>query len=163
MGKLLALMRHSKAHQPIAGQSDHSRRLNEKGIKRATAVGEILQGRFQFDVALVSSSQRTKETSDIIKNHIRLNDDRILSKESLYLGTIDEYRNEIESLPSEFDGAILIGHNPTISWLAADLVNDFHEPMATGSTLILELPGNDWTLDHGTCKLIELIDARKII
>lgn len=123
----------------------------------------MLEGRFQFDVALVSNSARTIETSDIIKSHIALGDGSILLKESLYLGTIDDYKNEIEALPPEFNGAILIGHNPTISWLAADLIEGFHEPLATGSTVILELPHDSWDLGGGIATLVELIDAKKII
>jgi phosphohistidine phosphatase len=125
----LLLMRHAKA-EPDAS-SDHARRLSERGRRDARAAGVLLGRRGDVPaLVLVSTAQRTRDTWEAV--HAGMGDDagspEAWFDQALYdsgpravvelLGAVEE------TVPS----VLVIGHNPTISVVAAAMSDGEAEP-----------------------------------
>jgi phosphohistidine phosphatase len=124
----LLLMRHAKA-EPDAS-TDHARRLSERGRRDARAAGVLLGRRGDVPaLVLVSTAQRTRDTWESV--HAGMGDagspeawfDRALYDSGPravveLLGAVEE------TVPS----VLVIGHNPTISMVAAAMSDGEAEP-----------------------------------
>lgn len=120
--KFILLMRHAESDQPL-GVPDMDRTLNLRGQQQAQKIGEQIKGlKFSFDHALVSRSTRTKETFDILKPFI--GEASTIFDERLYQATADELLQVILD-QSFFKTLLLIGHNPAVSELCANLCGHY--------------------------------------
>ncbi|MCB0737476.1 MAG: histidine phosphatase family protein [Bacteroidetes bacterium] len=163
MGKKLVLVRHSKAFQPEIGQTDHSRKLNPKGIERAGGVAVQLKAlSIKPDCVLVSTSSRTRDTVAVFKPILNISDHNISFLDSLYLTDTDDYMNAIRECPDSCQTVMIIGHNPTTAWLANMLTNT-HYSWATGSAMVLDCSINSWlNFYQNSAKFNSYIDAKLI-
>jgi phosphohistidine phosphatase len=116
----LLLMRHAKAEHDAA--TDHARRLSARGRRDARAAGLLLGERGDVPaLVLVSTAQRTRDTWDGVRTGLAgtAHEPEAWFDRSLYdsgpravvelIGAVDE------TTPS----VLVIGHNPTISTVAA--------------------------------------------
>jgi phosphohistidine phosphatase len=158
----LMLLRHAKSDWPDV--SDHSRPLAKRGRRDAPAVGRWLREHgYQPDVVVCSTARRTRQTWELMAPELggspsvtfepRAYDASALSL--LYLA---------RELPSSYRAALLIGHNPAISELAASLAeqsagDDAPPPptlrFPTAAVAGLEFAG-DWpALTSGQARLLD--------
>ena len=147
----LWILRHAEARpEPPSGGRDRDRPLTERGRRDAAALGARLtadspplgtSGLTLPEVALVSAAVRTVETADLVCGGLgeRLRTDTYVSLYSAEPETVLAYVQEVEGDPRS---VLVVGHNPTVSHLAFDLLDD-------GST------GRDHLAAHGlsTCSL----------
>lgn len=130
----LLLMRHAKAEQEAA--TDHDRRLSRRGRRDAHAAGVVLGGRGDVpDLVLVSSAQRTRDTWDGVRAGLvdelggGAREAEAWFDRSLY----DEGpRAVVELLGAVEDtvsSVLVIGHNPTITMVAAALSDGEADPV----------------------------------
>lgn len=120
MGHSLYLLRHGQA-RPALGhgvKDDHARPLSPAGNSEIARLGERLAAGacFQFGQVLVSSATRTMETA----RGLGLRD--YVGRDDLYNADMDELLGAIRKLDACVSSAIVIAHNPGISWLAASLI-----------------------------------------
>lgn len=163
MGKKVVLMRHSKAHQAVDGQRDHSRKLNDKGLERARKIARALQPLIDLEWAWVSDAARTVETYKILADELQLHQNHSGITPSLYLSDEDAYIGEIRSTPEQVNNAILIGHDPTISWLSQACAAKNIEPLATGSTVVFEIAIDHWADFHPShCSMLHYLNAKTL-
>lgn len=116
----LYLLRHADAGNPAEWRGDDSSRpLSDKGRRQASALGRFLGRRgFVPDAVLSSPRMRARQTAEFVavttKMKVEL-DDRLAAP--LDLATL-------EALLSEVGGRriMLVGHDPDLSELAADLI-----------------------------------------
>jgi len=117
--KTLILMRHAKAVREHEAPSDQARRLTGRGRRDAEAAGAALTAEgLKPDVALVSAAQRTRETAFLALAHISPITARV--DETLYLAAPETIW--AAALASGGETVLVIGHNPGLQELAADLV-----------------------------------------
>lgn len=139
----LAVMRHSKAES--FGARDRDRDLTDQGRADATAVGAWLAGRgLSPDLALVSSATRTRSTWACVSDGAGWNGGEAGGEakfeDGLYAGgpdTVLDLIRELDETGEEVTTLLVIGHNPTMAYLAQLLDDGDGDPdaayqMATG-------------------------------
>lgn len=133
--RLLVVMRHATAES--WGDSDHDRRLAEQGRADAAAAGRWLaeQG-FTPDHALVSSAVRTQETWEAVAKAAGWRLDPVFD-DGLYSAGPDTALDLMRETPDGARALFVLGHNPTVAFLAQMLDNGEGDPavsadMATG-------------------------------
>lgn len=115
-------MRHGDAHWNDAQTSDFERPLTRRGSAEAQAMArrlaelELIPG-----VVLASPAQRTRETANILLRELSLKPRQLRFEESLYLAPADEVLELLGGLGPRLSHALVIGHNPGLSELAARL------------------------------------------
>jgi phosphohistidine phosphatase len=119
----LILLRHTKSDWP-AGMVDFERPLAARGRRAAPLMGRLLIGRGLVpDRVVVSPAARTVETwalasAGLVQLPPGEQDGRI------YEAPAYELANVIRETPDEVGTLLLVGHNPGIETLCADLVAD---------------------------------------
>lgn len=109
-------MRHAKAEQ--AGRSDFERPLASRGHRDAADAGRWLAGAgFAPDQALVSAALRTRETWEAVAVAADWPLDADLDR-GLYAAGPEAAIDLIRLTPDAVEALIVIGHNPTMAYLA---------------------------------------------
>ncbi|TGK21193.1 histidine phosphatase family protein [Leptospira fluminis] len=150
--KSIYLIRHSKSDWETSYSRDKERPLSERGRKNAKTLRKYLNKiSFSTDLALVSPSERTKETFRI------LNVPEPLAKNvnfvsSLYEAEGSELLELLRKLEYDLDNVLIVGHNPGLENLAERLIfgkkETFPESLflkfPTSGFLSLVLNSTDW-------------------
>jgi phosphohistidine phosphatase len=116
--KRLILLRHAKAEQRAPSGEDFDRALTEDGRRAAAQTGKQLARAGLFPVtALVSPALRTRQTFEAAS--ASLPDVGLELRRDLYEASAALLRRAAEAM--ETDTVLLVGHNPGIGALAAEL------------------------------------------
>jgi len=156
----LILFRHAKSAWGDPELSDHDRPLNARGRLAATLMGAYLADEgLRPDKVLLSSSVRTTETWDRVKNAFEAEPDSDVSEE-LYHADPTSMLDMAKTLPRDVETVMVLGHNPGLASLARKLANGSVRPACarafekfpTGAVAVFEADIDDWSaLDFGQC------------
>jgi phosphohistidine phosphatase len=149
--RTLVVVRHAKA-EPYA-ETDHARRLTDRGRADAAAAGAFLTTvGIEPSHALVSDATRTQETWAELRGP--LGEGIVEDVSPAYFSASEaEVLEAVRALPPEATCAVFVGHNPTAAHLARLLVDGEGDPEVMRGLLegfppaavaVLELPG-DWS------------------
>ena len=121
MSKTLYLMRHGQA---MDGHPDFNRELTDKGMRDARKQGlnvflDEIPDRF-----LVSTAIRTSQTVAHLREELRFNEKIVQFEASMYNAAIRELFELVTNLDNLWLNVCLIGHNPSITYLAEFLTGD---------------------------------------
>jgi phosphohistidine phosphatase len=145
--KTLIVMRH--ATSPNIADRDIDRSLNAEGMQEVEQIAQSLKN-YTINKVLCSSSLRTVETYNIIKEHIKVNLVDITPElynvsEVELLEHIMQQRNFIECL-------LLIGHNPALSNLITLLTEnhkahkyEFLGVLSPAEAVVLTFVSDKWS------------------
>jgi phosphohistidine phosphatase len=131
----LILLRHAKSDWPDV--PDRDRPLAKRGRRDAPRIGRWLHEHgYQPDVVVVSDAARTRQTWDLVAPELGESpavhfEPRAYAASSLTLLYL------AQELPARYRTALLIGHNPGLSELAASLAGPPESTTAAGP------PGSD--------------------
>ncbi len=160
--KKLYLIRHAKSSWKEVGVPDFKRKLNKRGKKDASIMGEVLKKKGIIpDIIISSPANRTKKTSYIIAENIGIKKENIIFKESIYESNIEELLNLIKNLDNSLNSIFLIGHNPSLNILAEYLTNSYINNIPTCGILAVNLEINLWNKISKACGKIEFFDYPK--
>jgi len=169
--KRLAILRHAKSSWDDPGLDDFNRPLNERGWKTAHRLGRELKDRgIRFDLVLSSSSARTRETIDGVQKHYSF-DGPIRFEQELYLASEETLLEMIRSLEDDVKAPLIVGHNPGLERLIAELTRDDRNGLRrrvvgkfpTGALAVLDLPAKSWSkIERGTGEIVELILPKEL-
>lgn len=166
MTKTLILIRHAKSDWGDPILDDHDRPLNARGRAAAPRIGTWLrQHPITLNAALVSTARRTRETWDLIAAQLP-QAPRPTFLPDLYHASPDTLWKRIQDATA--DALCLVGHNPGIGSLAAQLgttVPDHpkFDLYPTGATLILQFATEEWAhAQPGTGQLIAFTTPRDL-
>lgn len=134
---LIVLMRHAKAKK--AGVTDFERELAERGRADARAAGAWLAAEgISPDHAFVSASSRTRETWAAVAEgaswRLAATDDR-----GLYGAEPDTALDLMRTTPDAARTLMVIGHNPTVAYLA-QLLDDGEGGGDAGNRMAMGYP-----------------------
>jgi phosphohistidine phosphatase len=148
VSRVLVIMRHAKAEPSAA--TDHDRVLTDRGAADAAAVGTWLAGFGVVpDRVLVSSAARTRGTWDAVSSGAGY----ALEPEYdavLYAAGPETALDLIRETGDELTTVLVIGHNPTMAYLAQMLDSGEGDPEASagmtegfpaGAVVVLEHEG----------------------
>lgn len=144
MLKKIFLIRHAEASSPDGGMKDFDRPLTPSGIRDATHLGKYLAKKDVLpDFFISSSSLRTTQTSEEIAIQIKYEINKIVFKDRLYEPSVRELLAEINQLSGN-DIALLVTHNPSVTYLAEYLTGDPVGNMSPGSCVEIDFAVQDW-------------------
>jgi phosphohistidine phosphatase len=142
MARQLWLLRHAEA-EPHGSRADSERRLTERGERQARAAGVALARiGVEFDVVLVSPKVRARQTAELAaQGWDPPRDETVRVYEPLAEGFAVEQAREVVA-EVEADGRLLlVGHEPDLSRLVADL-SGARIDMKKGGVAALRLDGS---------------------
>ena len=139
--RTLTLMRHAKSSWDDAALSDHDRPLNGRGKKAAKTMAERLKkSGYRPDLVIVSSALRTQETAEALQKRFggKLT---VRVEPKLYEAGAEAYADVIRGVDDGVKHLMLIGHNPTIEWMAETLCGQYRQ-MPTAAYLRVRIPAS---------------------
>ena len=137
MSRRLVVMRHAKAAQD--GPTDFDRVLTDRGHADAAEAGAWLAGQgFAPDHALVSAAARTRETWASLAEGAGWDLEPELDR-GLYSAEPDSAVDLIGLVDDGVSSLVVIGHNPTMAYLA-QLLGDGEGDPAIESDLLAGFP-----------------------
>jgi phosphohistidine phosphatase len=132
--RTLILFRHAKAVRAHEADSDEARGLTGRGRRDAAAAGAAMEDAgLKPTLALVSTSQRTRETAEHGLQNFAL---ETRFEDALYHAAPESIWDAF--VASDADSVVIVGHNPGIGELVSALVHQAHD----GSRLAREFSGH---------------------
>jgi phosphohistidine phosphatase len=161
MSRRLVVMRHAKAEQD--GPTDFERELADRGHRDAADAGKWLAGQgFTPDHALVSAASRTRQTWGSLAEGAGWDLEPELDR-GLYTAEPATAVDLIGLVDDDVQALVVIGHNPTMAYLAqllgdgegdaeleAELLSDF----PTSATAVFSYDGAWADLAEGSARLV---------
>jgi phosphohistidine phosphatase len=119
----LILFRHGKSEAtPLTG-GDRNRKLMDRGREESARTAAWLnQAGFTPQLVLVSPALRTQQTWEAMKAELPAAPCE--TRDSLYLGEMEELLAEVESDAAGAETVMIVGHNPGLQDLAIKLATD---------------------------------------
>jgi phosphohistidine phosphatase len=158
----LILLRHAKSDWPDV--PDRDRPLAKRGRRDAPRMGRWLHEHgYQPDVVICSNARRTRQTWDLVAPEVG-GSPAVRFEPRAYAASAMTLLYLARELPSRYQTALLIAHNPGLSELASSLAappaaDNGPRPgisLPTAAVAVLEFPG-DWpSLTPGDARLISL-------
>ena len=147
MPKHLYLLRHAEAAPKESRQDDKSRELTQTGIKDALHMGAWFREQsFPFDIIITSSALRAEQTAELIAEGMKLDHPRILPEDVLYEASVRQLLDYVNNIEDGYHHALVVAHNPAISYLAEYLTKADVGDMASGSVAIITFDFSSWKL-----------------
>ncbi len=141
--KTLYIVRHAKTNKT---ENDLDRVLLPLGIERTNKLGKYLaSNNCKVDILFSSFAKRAVQTADILAGYIDYPKDKIITKESLYLTSQEEYFDIIVEQDNSINNIMIVGHNPEITNFAHFFIPDFTSYMQTGACFCFDFETDDWT------------------
>lgn len=170
--KRLTILRHAKSDwgQPDTGDLD--RPLNSRGWKSARRMGRELKHRqIRFDLRLASPAARVRETLDGLAEGYGAFQFAVRFEPRIYLADTATLLELIQALPDDIEAPLLVGHNPGLGRLVAELAKDdaqglrrrVEHKFPTAALAVIELPTDRWEdVRPGSGQLVELILPKEL-
>ena len=141
--KTILLLRHAKSSWKDAGQTDHARPLNKRGLRDAPRMGRLIAEQNLTPNLIVSSSAvRAMHTAKAVAEAID-GLTPLVEEDELYLASPRAYIDTARYLEESFQRILFVGHNPGISELLNALTG-CDTIMPTAALAQIELPINQW-------------------
>ena len=117
MTKTLYLVRHAKSDWST-GEADFERPLNKRGRRDAPDMGQRLKENGALpEIICCSPARRASQTLELLDLGINACFDG-----NIYEATVGDLLGIVQNLPDNAQSAMLIGHNPAMTWLAATAI-----------------------------------------
>jgi len=144
--KRVIIVRHAKS-VPYGYDNDFYRDLTERGESDAEKISERLKSLgVSPDLVIASPATRTMHTATIFCQNLDYHSTKIRKEEVLYEGlTTQSFIEMLQALAETVQTVFVFGHNPTVYYLAYNLVKYFNSDMPTCSTVALDFPVEKWS------------------
>ena len=152
----LYLLRHAKSSWDYASQQDFDRPLANRGRKAARLIGEFIEEKgIDFDLVLVSTAARTRETIALIRERAKFAGE-VRYDERIYEATASQLLQIIAQIDDVRESVLLVGHNPGIEELLALLTGEQHR-VTTANLAKINIEATKWSANltnNGTLEWI---------
>lgn len=161
--KTLFMMRHAKSSWDNANLSDFERPLNERGLKAAPFMGELIhKNKFKIDLIVSSPAKRAEQTAVLVKDAARIKSE-IEFNEKIYEASPRRLLEIVCELDDKIETAMLVGHNPGFENLVKILTGK-NEPMPTAALAVIDLDIESWSeASAGKGDLRDFIRPKEVI
>ena len=124
MRRLIYLLRHAKSSWDQPELLDHERPLAKRGRKAVVLLGEHFhEAGVAPGLLLCSSAVRATQTLDGVREGLAPGIP-VEIEAGLYAAGAASLLDRLRGLPEDLDSVMLVGHNPGIEDLAAELIGD---------------------------------------
>ena len=147
MAKTLYLARHAKSDWNHPGLSDFERPLNKRGMRNAPEMGLRLKEKEHLpELIICSPAIRTRQTLELLDLGVK----NVIYNESIYEAYAETLLYIVQSIDNSCSSALLLGHNPAMTWLASGLSGVRIENMPTCAVAEISLKTDRWN-EAGNC------------
>ena len=116
-------MRHAEAQSFAPGKTDHARALTPYGIQQAQQMSQqLVEQDYSPEIIYASNAQRTTTTAEIFAQKLNYPAKNIIFDGSIYVTTLEVMLWLINKVPEQYQSVMMVGHNPTTSYLIEYLV-----------------------------------------
>lgn len=142
----VTVIRHAKAVADLpSGGPDFDRPLSPRGTKDVYQAGlRLSSANVSFDCFLASSAIRARQTAEALADAVGFAREKIEWDEGLYLASLGFLMQHIASLADEIHHVALVGHNPGLSELWAELTHDPDPFLPTCGIVRLDFALENW-------------------
>jgi phosphohistidine phosphatase len=145
MPKTLYLVRHAKSSWVNPSYSDFDRPLNDRGQRDAPEMGRRMKRAARFpEIIICSPARRAVETLDLLNAELGVSTNAIFMQKRIYEASTETLLDIVRSIDDAHDSAMLVGHNPAMTWLASQLADTHIQNLPTCSIVTLRLNSNQW-------------------
>ena len=143
--KRVVIVRHAKS-VPYGYDDDFNRKLTDRGKADATLLSsKLLEQKIYPDLIISSPAKRALKTARIYAEILKYPESKIFIEEELYEGvTTQEFIDILSNLDAKVQTVFIFGHNPTVQYLAGNLLTSFNSNMPTCSTVGINLEIDNW-------------------
>ena len=143
MTKTLYLVRHAKASDSVS--PDLIRPLVANGMIDAARMGRHLGSKMQgIDLILTSHSERTQMTAQVFCEQLGIDNKIVKVEEDLYESSPKHYLIALSKVSDNMDSVMIVGHNPSISYLAEYLTGEEIGSMPTCAVIGMTFDNFTW-------------------
>ena len=145
MSRFLYLMRHGQSADKQPGQADKERELTPQGVRDGQAIGRyIYDQKINLELILSSTAIRAKHTAELITGATKLSADKIQLEEEVYSASVRTFLDLINEIDDAYNRVMCVGHNPSISYLAAYLTKAETGNMPAAGLVIIQFSVLRW-------------------
>lgn len=145
MKKNLYLLRHARANERMSDQTDFDRELNSTGLQNATRMGlNFLNKKTQFDIIISSSAVRAISTASLVAEQIKYDTSRIHQNQEIYEASTRTLLQVVNQLKEEWQNVLIVGHNPSITYLAEYITKSEIGDLTTCGVALIEFDTMKW-------------------
>ena len=143
--KNLCLLRHAKSSWKLRSLDDFDRPLNNRGIRDAPFMGEILLKKNIFPELIISSpALRAITTAKIIAEKLKYPVSNIKKDKNIYEASALDLLSVIKQTNNKLKFLMLVGHNPGITYLI-NLISDKRlDNLPTAGIVCLKKEADNW-------------------
>jgi phosphohistidine phosphatase len=117
--KSVILLRHAQA---LSLADDFERPLSPEGLAAAANVGKTLRASgVELDRIIASAAVRARTTAELVARELS-SPVKVQVEDALYEAGPSQYLRVLSSLPASLQCVLLVGHNPSLSELARNLL-----------------------------------------
>ncbi len=145
MIKHLFLVRHAQAVASTPVQKDFDRELSSSGVIEASKMGDRLH---KLDVTpsliVTSPAHRCMTTAQLIAEQLGYNTENLVSEMPLYESSVRAIMSVINGLNESYDSAMIVAHNPYLTYLAEFLTYSEIGSMPTCGVVYITFENLTW-------------------
>jgi phosphohistidine phosphatase len=143
MTKTLYLVRHAQASDSVS--PDLIRPLVANGMIDAARMGRHLASKMQgIDLILTSNAERTQMTAQVFCEQLGIDNEAVRVEEALYESSPKHYLDAINGVSENIDSVMIVGHNPSVSFLAEFLTHEEIGSMPTCAVIGMTFADLTW-------------------
>jgi phosphohistidine phosphatase len=163
--RTLFLIRHAKSSWDNPGLRDFNRPLNERGLRDAPRMAELLAGKgVRPDLIMSSPAKRALTTAQFFAAAFGLAEDSIVRQQAIYEASPLDILRIIGELPEAAHTVLLFGHNPTFTDVTNMLAEKSVDNVPTCGIVHIESDAPTWPeLYEGNATLKGLYFPKEVI
>lgn len=143
MQRTIILMRHAKSNWAIPLQPDHERELNERGNAAAPIMAQrLVQNNISLDLIISSTAIRAMQTAKHVSTITQQNN--IMYRAELYHAMPDVINETIYGIDANIKTALIVCHNPGITFWANMQCGIITQNMPTAGLLAITFNTLNW-------------------
>lgn len=143
--RILYLIRHAKSSWDNPGLRDFNRPLNDRGIREAPIMAQLLASQGVVPDLLVSSpAKRALTTALFFAEQFSIPDNQVVREQDIYEADPIDILRIISQLPDAATTVCLFGHNPTFTDVANRFTENFIDNIPTCGIVRIESDVDQW-------------------
>lgn len=164
--KTLLLTRHAKT-VPLDGMlTDFDRYLTSRGIRDIILISdELAELGIIPDKIITSPARRAMQTAEIFVEEFQISKSNISQADFLYeYFSLEKLIQFLQESAAKFPCIQVIGHNPKMEELAAELSGSVYRRIPTSGTIVLEFEVNKWDhISEGSGNMLHFISPKPLV
>ncbi|MBB3697917.1 histidine phosphatase family protein [Flammeovirga yaeyamensis] len=145
--KTLILIRHAEAESAYFGVEDKNRELTQQGYAQALHMSQkVKSGSYVPDIIFFSDAVRTQITTQVLQETLDIPEEATFEEGSFYDANVGRLLDFINQRSDEADCFAIVGHNPTLSFLAEYLTGEALASLAPADALVITFDFPSWSM-----------------